>query len=176
MAIGPAIQRNHHNCWYWAGTMKTLRNLVLIMLAVVAVLILSTQLLRAQSLELRSLTSDRGWHGVGGNVQVHQPTLEFSPPWVGVWERSARSNRYGDWMYVKVLINCQQWSQVAFATLDDDWNMVLISDLTGRDPQSHWPEADTEPYRTMTSVCALYGYARTKQAWKPTPVGDFVER
>lgn len=156
--------------------MKTLRNLVLVMLAVVAVLALSTQLVRAQSLEIRSLTSDRGWHGVGGDVQVHQPTLEFSPPWVGVWERSARSGRYGDWMYVKVLINCQQWSQVAFATLDDDWNMVLISDLTGRDPQSHWPETGTEPYRTMTAVCALYGYTRAKQTWKPAPVGDFVER
>lgn len=156
--------------------METLRNVVLAMLAVIAVLILSTQLVRAQSLEIRSLLADRGWHGVGGDVQVHQPTLEFSPPWVGVWERSARSGRYGDWMYVKVLINCQQWSQVAFATLDDDLNFVLISDLTGSDPTQHWPEPGTEPHRTMTAVCALYGYTRQRQAWKPAPAGDFVER
>lgn len=155
--------------------MKTLRNLVLAMLAILAVCI-AVAPARAQSLEIRALLADRGWHGVGGAVQVHQPTLEFSPPWVGVWERSARSNRYGDWMYVKVLINCQEWSQVAFGTLDDDLNFVLISDLTGSDPQSHWPEPGTEPYRTMTSVCALYGYTRPAAA-RPLPdARNFVER
>lgn len=154
--------------------MKTLRNLVLVMLAVIAGLAV-TQQASAQSLEIRSLLADRGWHGVGGAVQVHQPTLEASLPWVGVWERSARSGRYGDWMYVKVLINCDQWSQVAFATLDDDLNFVLLSDLTGSDPTQHWPEPGTEPYRTMTSVCGLYGY--TRQRRQPLPdARNFAER
>jgi len=154
--------------------MKTLRNLVVAMILVVVALAI-TQSASAQSLEIRSLLSDRGWHGVGGNVQVHQPTLEFSAPWVGTWQRGPRGDRYGDWSYVKVLINCQEWSQIPFATLDDDLNMVLLSDLTGDDPVARWPEPGTEPYRTMTSICALYGYVRPKQA-KPVPVGDFVER
>lgn len=155
--------------------MKTLRNLVLGMLGVVAVLALSTQLVRAQSLEIRSLLSDRGWHGVGGSVQVHQPTLEASLPWVGVWERSARGERYGDWMYVKVLINCEQWSQIPFATLDSDYNFVLLADITGDDPVSRWPDPGSEPYRTMTSICGLFGYQRHREA-RVVPIGDYVER
>lgn len=152
--------------------MKTLRNLVLGMLAVLA-LCVAAQSVNAQSFEIRSLTSDRGWHGVGGSVQVHQPTLEFSPPWVGIWQRSAREDRYGDWMYVKVLINCQEWSQIPFATLDDDLNMVLLSDLTGEDPVARWPEPGTEPYRTMTAVCGLYGYVRQAQpVLRPNPGGE----
>lgn len=153
--------------------MKTLRNVVLVMLAVVAVLALSTQLVRAQSVEIRRVLTDYGWHGVGGTVQVHQPTMEFSAPWVGIWERSPRGNRYGDWMYVKVLINCEQWQQIAFATLDDSYNMLLIADATGTDPVATWPEPGSEPYRTMTAVCALYGYQR--QAVR-RPSARYVER
>lgn len=154
--------------------MKTRTAWLLILLAA-TLFLANSPVARAQSLEIRSLLADRGWHGVGGAVQVHQPTLEASLPWVGVWERSARSGRYGDWMYVKVLINCDQWSQVAFATLDDDLNFVLIADLTGSDPTQHWPEPGTEPYRTMTSVCGLYGY--TRQRLQPLPdARNFVER
>lgn len=152
--------------------MKTLRNLVVAMILVVVALAV-TQPASAQSLEIRSLLSDRGWHGVGGSVQVHQPTLEASLPWVGVWERSARGDRYGDWMYVKVLINCEQWSQIPFATLDSDYNFVLMADITGDDPVSRWPQPGSEPYRTMTSICALYGYVRPREA---VPAAGFVER
>lgn len=155
--------------------MKIARNLVLAMLGVVAVLVLSTQLVRAQSLEIRSLLADRGWHGVGGDVQVHQPTLEASLPWVGIWQRSARGNRYGDWMYVKVLINCEQWSQIPFATLDADWNMVLMADITGEDPVAVWPEPGTEPYRTMSAVCGLFGYQRQRAA-PVISAENYVER
>lgn len=152
--------------------MRTLRNLVVAMILVV-VSMATPQPASAQSLEIRSLLSDRGWHGVGGSVQVHQPTLEASLPWVGVWERSARGDRYGDWMYVKVLINCEQWSQILFATLDSDYNFVLMADITGDDPASRWPEPGTEPYRTMTSICALYGYVRPRET---APAAGFVER
>lgn len=154
--------------------MKTLRNLVVAMILVVVALAI-TQPASAQSLEIRALLSDRGWHGVGGNVQVHQPTLEASLPWVGVWERSARGDRYGDWMYVKVLINCEQWSQIPFATLDSDFNFVLMADITGDDPVSRWPEPGSEPYRTMTAVCGLYGYQRQRES-KPQPASSYVER
>lgn len=142
--------------------------------ALVALLLITcTHRVHAQSLEVRQLLQDRGWHGVGGGVQVHQGTLEFSPPWVGVWQRSAApSGHYGDWLYMKVLINCEQWSQVPFATLDPDWNVVLIGDLTGQDPVSRWPEAGTEPHRTMTAVCALYGYSRqARPILRPNPNG-----
>ncbi|NEK74944.1 MAG: hypothetical protein G3W63_19485 [Xanthomonas euvesicatoria] len=154
--------------------MKTLRNLVLVMLGVVAVLAYSPTA-SAQSLEIRSLTSDRGWHGVGGGLQVHQPTLEVSPPWVGVWQRSARSNRYGDWIYIKVLINCQQWSQIVFATLDEDLNFVLMSDVTGAELKPTWPDAGTIPDRTITAVCGLYGFTKPFAA-APLNPRDFVER
>lgn len=151
--------------------MKTLRIAALVLVTLYfAVACYGTS---AQSLEIRSLLSDRGWHGVGGSVQVHQPTLEASLPWVGVWERSARGDRYGDWMYVKVLINCEQWSQIPFATLDSDYNFVLMADITGDDPVSRWPEPGTEPYRTMTSICGLYGYVRPREA---VPAPGFVER
>lgn len=142
--------------------------------ALVALLIVSAFPARAQTAEIRSLLSDRGWHGVGGAVQVHQPTLEFSPPYIGVWQRGPRSDRYGDWSYVKLLINCQEWRQVPFATLDDDWNFVLIADLTGDDPVARWPEPGTEPYRTMTAVCGLYGYVRLTEAppLRPNPDGS----
>lgn len=154
--------------------MKTLRNLVVAIILVVVALAI-TQPASAQSLEIRSLLSDRGWHGAGGTVQVHQPTLEASLPWVGAWERSARGERYGDWMYVKVLINCEQWSQIPFATLDSDYNFVLMADITGDDPVSRWPEPGSEPYRTMTSICALFGYQRQREV-RVAPIGDYVER
>lgn len=153
--------------------MKTRTAWLLIVLAAV-LLLANSPIASAQSLEIRSLLADRGWHDVGGSVQVHQPMLEASLPWVGVWERSARGERYGDWMYVKVLINCDQWSQIPFATLDSDFNFVLLADITGDDPVSRWPEPGTEPYRTMTSICALYGYVRPREAAPTT--GNYVER
>lgn len=139
--------------------MKTIRNLVLAMFAILAVCIWAGPA-NAQSWEVRRLLADYGWHGVGGSVQVHQPTLEASLPWVGMWQRAPRGERYGDFSYMKVLVNCDQWSQIAFATLDADYNFVLIADLTDDAPVATWPEPGTEPYRTMTAVCALFGYVR----------------
>lgn len=152
--------------------MKRLAQFVFGMLIVVAFAIHCDRA-NAQSVEVLRVLQDRGWHGVGGNVQVHQPTLDAMLPWVGVWERSAINNQYGNWLYVKVLINCEQWSQIPFAALDRDSNYVLIGDLTGEDPVAVWPEPNTEPHRTMTAVCALYGYTRPKSASNP---GGWVER
>lgn len=114
----------------------------------------------AQSLEVRAVRADYGWHGVGGELQVHQPTLEFSAPWVGVWERWPASPRYGDWRYVKVLINCDNWTQIPFATLDPDGNMQLIGDATGADPVQQWAERGSTQDKTITAICNLYGYVR----------------
>lgn len=124
---------------------------------------------RAQDWVIRQVLQDRGWHGVGGTVQVHQPTIEHSPPWVGVWERSARSDRYGDWAYVRVLINCQQWSQIPFGTLDEDHNFVLMADLIGTDPPPRWPERGTQAHRVVSAVCGLYGYREFKPLPPATP-------
>lgn len=115
---------------------------------------------KAQSWEVRQLLQDRAWHGVGGNTQVHQPTVEHDAPWVGVWERSPIGNQYGEWLYVKVLMNCEQWTLIPFGTLDQDDNFGLIEDVLGERPQIMWPEPGTEPYRTMTAVCGLFGYQR----------------
>jgi len=51
--------------------------------------------------------------------------------------------------------------------------MVLIADATGTDPVATWPEPGSEPHRTMTAVCALYGYQR--QAVR-RPAAGYVER
>jgi hypothetical protein len=112
----------------------------------------------AQSLEVRAVRADYGWHGVGGDLQVHQPTLEFSAPWVGVWERWPASPRYGDWRYVKVLINCDNFTQIPFATLSPDGDMQLVADATGADPAQHWPDPGTVQARTIDAVCNLFGY------------------
>lgn len=152
--------------------MKTLRNLALIMLAIVAFLIM-TQPAQAQSLEVRSLLSDRGWHTLGNSgVQAHQPTLEFRAPWVSVWERSPRSDRYGDWTYIQVVFNCQRWSHVPIATLSDDWSVTYLEDLTGEAPAPRWPDPGTTPYNVMTAVCGLYGYTRQPvPQLRPNPDG-----
>lgn len=155
---------------------RALFHAALAMLAIVAFCVWSDPA-GAQTREVRSLLSDRGWHGVGAGVQVHQPTLEFKAPWIGVWERSARAdardNPYGEWTYVKVLVNCQQWSQIPLATLNEDWRMVFIEDLTGEPPAARWPEPDSVSYRTMTALCALYGYARqATPVLTPNPGGE----
>lgn len=145
--------------------MKTLRNFVLVLLVLYLAGAVSALLpVHAQTLEVRALLSDQGWHGVGGGVQVHQPTLEFRAPWLAAWERSARNTAqgagYGEWTYVKVMINCQQWSHIPIATLDSDDNVVFLDELTGVAPAARWPDPGTVPYRTMTALCGLYGYTR----------------
>lgn len=144
--------------------MKTLRNIALIMLAVLAFLVW-TDPANAQTREVRSLLSDLGWHGVGDGIQVHQPTLEFKAPWLSAWERSPRAVAagvapYGQWTHVKVLINCQQWSHVPIAVLNDDREVVYLEDLTGEAPVARWPDPGSIPERTITALCALYGYTR----------------
>lgn len=154
--------------------MKTLRNYALAMLAIVAFCI-GTDPARAQTIEVRSLLSDTGWHAVGGGVQAHQPTLEYQPPMVSVWERSARPvpagtaglNPYGQWTYVQVVMNCSTWSQVPVAVLGDDRRVMLIAEVTGQAPVARWPNEGTIPYRTMTAVCALYGYERRPLDGRP---------
>lgn len=155
--------------------MKTYRNFVLAMIAIVVLLILA-QPAEAQSLEVRRVLQDYSWHGVGGGTQVQQSTIEFSEPWVGIWERTPVGNRYGDWLYVKLLINCEQWTQIPFATLDRDNNFGLIEDILGVQPQMMWPEPGTEPYRTMTAVCGLYGYQRGRSVPPRQDPRNFVER
>lgn len=151
--------------------MKTLARIVLAMVYVVIIMcaLFWARDARGQSGEVLRVLQHRGWHGVGGNVQVHQPTLDAAPPWIGAWERSPIGDQYGDWMYVKILINCEQWSQIPFATLDADDNMVLIGDLTGEMSAAVWPQPGTEPFRTMTAVCGLYGYSRPKLPAMPDP-------
>lgn len=136
--------------------MKTLRNIALFMLAVVAFCVW-TDPARAQSLEVRMLLADRGWHAIGGGVQAHQPTLEYQAPYVGVWERSPQGDRYGAWMYVRVLFNCQQWSYTPIAVLDDE-QITYLEALTDAAPVPRWPERGTVPDQVMTAVCGLYGY------------------
>jgi hypothetical protein len=150
---------------------KTLRNIALLMLAIVALCVL-TQPAQAQSLEVRMLLADRGWHGIGGGIQAHQPTLEFQAPYVGVWERSPQGYRYGAWTYVRVLFNCQQWSYMPIATLEDQ-QITYLEELTGVAPVARWPERDTVPYQVMTAVCGLYGYTHQPQPKLiPNPNGE----
>lgn len=155
--------------------MKIYRNIVLAMIVIV-LLCIFVQPSQGQSLEVRRVLLDRGWHGVGGNTQVHQLTIEHDAPWVGVWERSPAGQHYGQWLYVKVLMNCEQWTQIPFATIDRDANYVLMEDAIGSAPQLTWPEPGTEPYRTMTAVCGLYGYTRGRSIVPREDPRSFVER
>lgn len=155
--------------------MKIYRNIILALI-IAALLCIFAQPTNAQSWEVRQLLQDRAWHGVGGNTQVHQPTVEHSAPWVGVWERSPIGNQYGQWLYVKVLMNCEQWTLIPFGTLDRDHNFQLMADMIGHEPQLLWPEPGTEPYRTMTAVCGLYGYQRGKSIPPMRDERNFVER
>lgn len=155
----------HNRATCWTLTMKTLRNYALAMLAIVAFCIW-TDPATAQTREVRELTADQGWHGVGGGVQVHQGSLEFRAPLVSVWERSARSgpeatrSGYGAWNYVQVVFNCENWSQVPVATIGDDWRVVLMVELTGQVPAWRWPDEGSTPYKTATALCGLYGFER----------------
>lgn len=151
--------------------MKTLRNIVLVMLAIVAACIVAAPAQAQSDPLVNQLLADYGWHGVGGDVQVNKPTMEVRLPWIGVWERSPKGERYGDWMYIQVMIDCTQWKQIPFATLDADFNYVRMETLTGQFPTATWPEPGTEPYRTMTQVCGLFGYTRPAQL-KPSSPGN----
>lgn len=130
---------------------------------------------QSRDAEVALVLQDRGWHGTGGDMQVHYPTLRIELPTISLWQRSPVGPQYGEWLYVKVLINCEQWKMVPFAGLDENGNFGLIEELIGSTPPVFSPDPGTETYRAMTAVCGQYGYSRAQGAPRTKP-GGWVER
>lgn len=113
----------------------------------------------AQELMERALLSDYGWHGAAGGVQIHQPTVDFREPYVRVWERTPIGNQYGRWLYVMLVIDCNDWRRLPLGTLDEDGRYVQLADLIGEQPAWQYPKRPTPEWLNMTALCGLYGFA-----------------
>lgn len=112
------------------------------------------------------LMNDLAWHGVSDRVQVHQPSVAGKPPYIDVWERIAIGNSYGNWAYVKNLIDCQQWTQMPFSTIDHNGYFVLWAQAPDT-VKAAWTAHGQSNERVIAGVCALYGLTK--------PVNNYIE-
>ena len=152
--------------------MKIYRNIVLVMLAILAVCIYTAP---AHAQTVRQSLGELGWHGVSGDVQVHKPSMQVDGNTVTVWERSALNNQWGNWAYFLVGFDCLERRQAVIATADADGYPVLMSQLTGRPTPQTEPAPGSVPHKTLTAVCASIGYtekAATQLRQYPTPPDD----
>lgn len=125
----------------------------------------------ASASPLHWLQRPLGWHAAaGGPLQVHQPSMEVEAPWVGIWTRTAVDGQYGQWLYARLLLNCEQWSSLPFGMIGPDGEFWLMEDLTGQPVQPTWPEPGSSSDRLLVAVCGLYGY----QAPRRPAVGSVV--
>lgn len=146
---------------------------------VMAVLLFSASLaapLSAQNPVGIQLMNDLAWHGVSDRVQVHQPSVQGKPPHIDVWERIAIGDTYGNWAYVKNLIDCQQWTQVPFYTIDRNGYFVLWSEASSS-AKAAWDANGQGNETVIAGVCALYGFRKPlPNTAAPDKSGNFVER
>ncbi len=110
------------------------------------------------------------WHAVGENTQIHHGSLVANPPLLDVWQRSALSTQVGDWAYVKVLIDCQQWTQVPFATVGRSGRFLMWADAEER-TKAKWQPASAQQARVIAALCGQYGYQKPNHV-SPTSEAD----
>jgi len=110
------------------------------------------------------------WHAVGERTQVHHGSLVANPPRLDVWQRSALTGQYGDWVYVKVLIDCQRWTQLPFATLAASGRFMMWADADER-MKAGWQPEGAQQGRIISALCGQYGYKKPRQT-SPAPDAD----
>lgn len=118
-----------------------------------------------------------GWHGSGNSgVQVHYHTQEAALPWLGVWTRAPVDGTPGNppgWVYVKVLINCEDWYALPFGiAMAPGHPLELVGDVTGRDPVPQ-PATPGSPLGPMVlALCGQHGYVPPdRRPLRPFPSG-----
>lgn len=138
-------------------------NWLLLVGVFMAGLLLGTGAAHAQSYEAGLIQQDRGWHGVGGDLQIHEPTVDArANPIIATWQRvpvpaQPGQNPYGRWHYAKVLYGCDEGLMVVYAVLDGD-EVRTIRELTGRAGLARTPTPGGPDDKAMRAVCSLYGY------------------
>ena len=171
-------RREAHGLQTKEDTMIT-RAPILTRLAIWAVPFFSATLaapLSAQNPAGIQLMNDLAWHGLSDRVQVHQPSVQGKPPHIDVWERIAIGNAYGNWAYVKNLIDCQQWTQTPFYTIDRNGYFVLWSEAPSS-AKAAWDAHGQGNETVIAGVCALYGFRKPlPNTAAPDKSGNFVER
>lgn len=139
--------------------MKRLAQLVCAMLIVVAVAIHCDRAHAQAGFDTRWLRSEAGWHGYGdGQTQAFMPSVDTQLPYVSVWERSVIGNQWGNWLYVRILFNCDKWEALPFSMLDENGNEQLVGDMIGRDPELQRPVRGEPLYKRLTAMCGQFGY------------------
>ncbi len=130
----------------------------------------------AQNLPGLRLMQDIAWHGVTDRVQLHQPSVTGKPPHVEAWERIAIGSSYGNWAYVHNLIDCSEWTQVPFATIDPSGYFVLWGDAPST-VKDAWEMYGANNERVIAGVCGLYGYTKGRpRAPHGEPADDIIVR
>ncbi|PPU64421.1 hypothetical protein XcodCFBP4690_09420 [Xanthomonas codiaei] len=152
---------------------------ILTRLAIWVVPLFSTTLaapLSAQNPIGIELMNDLAWHGVSDRIQINQPSVQGKPPHIDVWERIAIGNTYGNWAYVKNLIDCEQWTQIPFSTIDRNGYFVYWSDAPSS-VKAAWEAHGQGNERVITGVCGLYGIPKQRRETPDTDKsGNYVER
>ncbi len=157
----------------------TTRASILMRLAIWAVPFISATLaapVSAQNSVGIQLMNDLAWHGVSDRVQIHQPSVQGKPPHIDVWERIAIGNTYGNWAYVKNLIDCQKWTQIPFSTIDRGGYFVLWPEAPAS-VKAAWEAHGQGNEAVITGICALHGLRKPRmEGAVPDKSGGFVER
>lgn len=118
---------------------------------------------QAQDFEAAQVLQDRGWHGVGGDMQAQATTADArAAPIVAVWTREPMQvpngvDPYGHWLYVKWLLECDTGQVLNYALLDDADRVVLVRDVLGYTLPMETPTGDMA--RITRGVCRTYGFA-----------------
>lgn len=137
--------------------------LLLIMLAILYTFAFPVRAQVNTDFEALLVQQDRGWHSVGGNLQIQSSTLDDSAlPIVAVWQRvplpvGPGDDPYGQWFYVKVLYHCVDGAQVNYALIVDR-RIQTITQMTGKAAPASFPVFGSPDGTAMRAVCSLYGY------------------
>ncbi|QRI46355.1 hypothetical protein [Xanthomonas phage X2] len=117
--------------------------------------------------EANIVRSDISWHGIGGGVQINHRTFIVQGPLIQAWQRTPVNPSYQDFLYVKGVFDCQQWSFRAVTIMFSNGQYQDLSD------PAIFPEPGTQPYNTLNTLCGAYGYHRApgqmRQALPPPP-------
>lgn len=114
-------------------------------------------------LEALMVQQDRGWHGIGGDVQIQSTTVDARAlPIIAVWTREPLRvpngvDPYGHWFYVKYLLACHEGLVVPYALIDDSNRIALGRDVLGYTAPAQTPTGGLAT--AMRTLCSQYGVA-----------------
>lgn len=108
-------------------------------------------------IEALAVQEDRGWHGIGRDLQAQATTVDVRGSMVGVWVRSPVGNQYGQWLHVKYVLDCIKGDSLMYAVIDGG-RVQTLREITGGPGILETPQPGTPARHMMQQLCAEIGY------------------